>query len=68
MYPSLGEETAEIDLLSHDEIQTPTPVLSEKHSIKPPSIEAVSAMPRLSDRLTTLQKPQLLPECSPNPS
>lgn len=35
--------------------------VTRKHHIKPPSIEAVSAMQRLSDRLTTMQKPQLLP-------
>ena len=28
--------------------------------------EAVSAMQRLSDTLTTMQKPQLLPNCSPD--
>jgi hypothetical protein len=36
-----------------------------KHYIKPPSIEAVSAMQRLSDTLTIMQKPPLLPDCSP---
>jgi integrase len=40
--------------------------VTRKHYIKPPSIEAVSAMQRLSDTLTTMQKPQLLPNCSPN--
>jgi integrase len=35
--------------------------VTRKHYIKPPSIEAVSAMQRLSDMLTTMQKPQLLP-------
>jgi integrase len=39
--------------------------VTRKHYIKPPSIEAVSAMQRLSDTLTTMQKPQLLPNCSP---
>lgn len=40
--------------------------VTRKHYIKPPSIEAVSAMQRLSDMLTTLEKPKLLPNCSPN--
>lgn len=40
--------------------------VTRKHYIKPPSIEAVSAMQRLSDTLTTMQKPQLLPNCSPD--
>jgi|SRR5581483_2887648 len=39
--------------------------VTRKHYIKPPSIEAVSAMQRLSDTLTTMQTPQLLPNCSP---
>ena len=39
--------------------------VTRKHYIKPPSIEAVSAMQRLSDALTTMQKPQVLPNCSP---
>jgi hypothetical protein len=39
--------------------------VTRKHYIKPPSIEAVSAMQRLSDTLATMQKPQLLPNCSP---
>jgi integrase len=40
--------------------------VTRKHYIKPPSIEAVSAMQRLSDMLTTMQKPQLIPNCSPD--
>jgi integrase len=40
--------------------------VTRKHYIKPPSIEAVSAMQRLSDTLTTMQTPQLLPNCSPD--
>lgn len=40
--------------------------VTRKHYIKPPSIEAVSAMQRLSDMLTTMQRPQLLPNCSPD--
>jgi hypothetical protein len=40
--------------------------VTRKHYIKPPSIEAVSAMQRLSETLTTMQKPQLLPNCSPD--
>jgi integrase len=39
--------------------------VTRKHYIKPPSTEAVSAMQRLSDTLTTMQKPQLLPNRSP---
>jgi integrase len=35
--------------------------VTRKHYIKPPSIEPVYAMQRLSDTLTTMQKPQLLP-------
>ena len=39
--------------------------VTRKHYIKPPSIEAVSAMQRLSDTLPAMEKPQLLPNCSP---
>jgi len=38
--------------------------VTQKHYIKPPCIKAVYAMHRLSDTLTTMQKPQLLPNCS----
>ena len=34
--------------------------VTRKHYIKPPSTEAVSAAQRLSDTLTTMQKPRLL--------
>jgi hypothetical protein len=40
--------------------------VTRKHYIKPLSIEVVSAMQRLSDTLTTMQKPQMLPNCSPD--
>jgi integrase len=40
--------------------------VTRKHYIKPPSIEAVSAMQRLSDTLTSMQRPPLLPSCSPD--
>ena len=39
--------------------------VTRKHYIKPPSIEAIAAMQRLSDTLSTMQKPELLPNCSP---
>jgi hypothetical protein len=37
-----------------------------KHYIKPASIEAIAAMRQLSETLSALPKPQLLPNCSPN--
>jgi integrase len=40
--------------------------VTRKHYIKPPSADAVSAMQLLSDTLTTMQRPQLLPNCSPD--
>jgi integrase len=42
--------------------------VTRKHYIKPPSIEAVAAMQRLSETLLTLEKPELLPTCSPDTS
>lgn len=39
--------------------------VTRKHYIKPPSIEAVSAMQRLSEMLSTIKAPKLLPNCSP---
>jgi integrase len=39
--------------------------VTRKHYIKPPSAEAVSAMRRLSETLSTLEVSALLPNCSP---
>jgi integrase len=42
--------------------------VTRKHYIKPPSVEAVSAMRRLSETLSTLEGMKLLPNCSPDAS
>jgi integrase len=42
--------------------------VTRKHYIKPPSIEAVSAMRRLSETLSTIESTKLLPNCSPEAS
>jgi integrase len=39
--------------------------VTRKHYIKPPSIEAMAAMRQLSETLSALAKPKLLPNCSP---
>jgi integrase len=39
--------------------------VTRKHYIKPPSIEAIAAMRRLSEKLSTIKTPKLLPNCSP---
>jgi len=39
--------------------------VTRKHYIKPPSIEAIMAMRRLSETLLTLEGSKLLPNCSP---
>ena len=39
--------------------------VTRKHYIKPASIEAIAAMRQLSETLSALPKPQLLPNCSP---
>jgi integrase len=39
--------------------------VTRKHYIKPPSIEAIAAMRRLSETLVTLEGSKLLPNCSP---
>jgi integrase len=39
--------------------------VTRKHYIKPPSIEAITAMRRLSETLSTIKTPKLLPTCSP---
>jgi integrase len=39
--------------------------VTRKHYIKPPTIEAVAAMRRLSQTLLTVGNPRLLPNCSP---
>ena len=43
----------------------PEETVTRKHYIKPPSIEAISAMRRLSETLLTLESSKLLPNCSP---
>jgi integrase len=39
--------------------------VTKKHYIKPPSSEAMAAMRQLSETLSALGKPKLLPSCSP---
>jgi len=39
--------------------------VTRKHYIKPPTLEAIAAMRRLSETLLALDKPKLLPNCSP---
>lgn len=39
--------------------------VTRKHYIKPPTLEAIAAMRRLSETLLALEKPKLLPNCSP---
>ncbi len=42
--------------------------VTRKRYIKPPSIEAIAAMRRLSETLLTLEGSKLLPNCSPEAS
>jgi len=39
--------------------------VTRKHYIKPPSLEAIAAMRRLSEFFSSIEKPELLPTCSP---
>jgi hypothetical protein len=39
--------------------------VTRKHYIKPPTLEAVAAMRRLSESFSAIEKPTLLPTCSP---
>src|ERR1035438_6789136 len=39
--------------------------VTRKHYIKPPTLEAIAAMRRLSETLLALEKPKMLPNCSP---
>jgi integrase len=39
--------------------------VTRKHYIKPPSLEAIAAMRRFSETLLALDKPRMLPNCSP---
>ncbi len=39
--------------------------VTRKHYIKPPTLEAIAAMRRLSETLLALDKPKMLPNCSP---
>lgn len=39
--------------------------VTRKHYIKPPTLEAIAAMRRLSESFSALEKPSLLPTCSP---
>src|ERR1022692_4489208 len=39
--------------------------VTRKHYIKPPTLEAVAAMRRLSESFSAIEKPRLLPTCSP---
>jgi integrase len=41
--------------------------VTRKHYIKPPTLEAIAAMRRLSETLLALDKPKMLPKCSPEP-
>lgn len=42
--------------------------VTRKHYIKPPTIEAIAAMQRFSETFSALEKPKLLPSCSPEPA
>ena len=42
--------------------------VTRKHYIKPPTLEAIAAMRRLSETLLALDKPKMLPNCSPRRS
>jgi integrase len=42
--------------------------VTRKHYIKPPTLEAIAAMRRLSETLLALDKPKMLPNCSPEAS
>jgi len=55
-------ETIAAMILSHT-----NDCVTRKHSIKPPSIEAIYAMRRLSETLLTLEASKLLPNCPPEP-
>jgi len=39
--------------------------VTRKHYIKPPTLEAIAAMRRLSETVLALDKPKMLPNCSP---
>jgi len=39
--------------------------VTRKHYIKPPTIEAIAAMRRFSETFSAMEKPELLPTCSP---
>lgn len=39
--------------------------VTRKHYIKPPTLEAIAAMRRLSESFSAIEKPELLPTCSP---
>jgi hypothetical protein len=39
--------------------------VTRKHYIKPPTLEAIAAMRRLSEFFSAIEKPGLLPTCSP---
>lgn len=42
--------------------------VTRKHYIKPPTLEAIAAMRRLSETILALDKPKMLPNCSPESS
>jgi len=42
--------------------------VTRKHYIKPPTLEAIAAMKKLSETLSAIEKPKLLPKCSPEAS
>jgi integrase len=42
--------------------------VTRKHYIKPPSVEAVAAMRRLSEVFLKLKRPEMVPNCSPEVS
>ena len=42
--------------------------VTRKHYIKPPTLEAIEAMKKLSETLSAIEKPKLLPNCSPEAS
>jgi len=42
--------------------------MTPKHYIKLPTLEAIAALRRLSEALLALDKPRMLPNCSPEGS
>jgi len=48
-----------------DDLRHANDRVTRKHYIKPPTLEAIAAMRRLSESFSAIEKPGLLPTCSP---